>query len=136
MSRLLVTAQAGLAGSAENMVDVMAAALYLGFGLYCLAVWLRLRQGKPLGNGRRILMPGGFRERKCRHPEAYKGYMRPRVLALGMGLVLFGAAFLADHYTGSGSTAFKIDPYILDVTTGVLIIFAVAMDMIKTRRKA
>ena len=36
----------------------------------------------------------------------------------------------------NAGTAFKIDPYILDVTTGVLIIFAVAMDMIKTRRKA
>ena len=125
MSRLLVTAQAGLAGSAKNMVDVMAAALYLGFGLYCLAVWLRLRQGKPLGNGRRILMPGGFRERKCRHPEAYKGYMRPRVLALGMGLVLFGAAFLADHYTGSGSTAVALALLVLPLA--LLVWYVLAM---------
>lgn len=125
MPRLLVTAQAGLAGSAENMVDVMAAALYLGFGLYCLAVWLRLRQGKPLGNGRRILMPGGFRERKCRHPEAYKGYMRPRVLALGMGLVLFGAAFLADHYTGSGSTAVAL--VLLVLPLALLVWYVLAM---------
>ncbi|MEG0050502.1 MAG: ABC transporter permease, partial [Clostridia bacterium] len=36
----------------------------------------------------------------------------------------------------NAGTAFQIDPYILDVTTGVLIIFAVAMDMIKTRKKA
>lgn len=125
MPRLLVTAQAGLAGSAENMVDVMAAALYLGFGLYCLAVWLRLRQGKPLGNGRRILMPGGFRERKCRHPEAYKGYMRPRVLALGIGLVLFGAAFLADHYTGSGSTAVALALLVLPLA--LLVWYVLAM---------
>ena len=125
MHRLLVTAQACLAGSAENMVDVMAAALYLGFGLYCLAVWLRLRQGKPLGNGRRILMPGGFRERKCRHPEAYKGYMRPRVLALGMGLVLFGAAFLADHYTGSGSTAVALALLVLPLA--LLVWYVLAM---------
>lgn len=125
MPRLLVTSQAGLAGSAENMVDVMAAALYLGFGLYCLAVWLRLRQGKPLGNGRRILMPGGFRERKCRHPEAYKGYMRPRVLALGMGLVLFGAAFLADHYTGSGSTAVALALLVLPLA--LLVWYVLAM---------
>ena len=125
MPRLLVTAQAGLAGSAENMVDVMAAALYLGFGLYCLAVWLRLRQGKPLGNGRRILMPGGFRERKCRHPEAYKGYMRPRVLALGIGLVLFGAAFLADHYTGSGSTTVALALLVLPLA--LLVWYVLAM---------
>ena len=125
MHRLLVTAQAGLAGSAENMVDVMAAALYLGFGLYCLAVWLRLRQGKPLGNGRRILMPGGFRERKCRHPEAYKGYMRPRVLALGIGLVLFGAAFLADHYTGSGSTTVALALLVLPLA--LLVWYVLAM---------
>lgn len=36
----------------------------------------------------------------------------------------------------NAGTAFKIDPYILDVTTGVLIIFAVAMDMLKNRKKA
>lgn len=36
----------------------------------------------------------------------------------------------------NAGTAFKIDPYILDVTTGVIIIFAVAMDMIKNRKKA
>ena len=35
----------------------------------------------------------------------------------------------------NAGTAFKIDPYILDVTTGVLIIFAVAMDMMKSRKK-
>ena len=35
----------------------------------------------------------------------------------------------------NAGTAFQIDPYILDVTTGVLIIFAVAMDMMKTRKK-
>jgi len=37
----------------------------------------------------------------------------------------------AGHAATNAGTAFKIDPYILDVTTGVLIIFAVAMDMIK-----
>ena len=35
----------------------------------------------------------------------------------------------------NAGTAFQIDPYILDVTTGVLIIFAVAMDMMKSRKK-
>lgn len=58
-------------------------------------------------------------------------------LAGGRGAVtgtLFGTVLMV-LITNAG-TAFKIDPYILDVTTGVLIIFAVAMDMIKTRRKA
>lgn len=36
----------------------------------------------------------------------------------------------------NAGTSFKIDPYILDVTTGVLIVFAVAMDMLKSRKKA
>lgn len=36
----------------------------------------------------------------------------------------------------NGGKAFLIDPYILEVTTGVLIIFAVAMDMLKNRKKA
>lgn len=36
----------------------------------------------------------------------------------------------------NAGTAFKIDPYILDVTTGVLIVFAVAMDMLKNRKRA
>lgn len=36
----------------------------------------------------------------------------------------------------NAGTAFKINPYILDVTTGAIIIFAVAMDMIKNRKRA
>ncbi len=36
----------------------------------------------------------------------------------------------------NAGTAFKINPYILDVTTGALIIFAVALDMLKSRKKA
>ena len=36
----------------------------------------------------------------------------------------------------NAGTAFKIDPYILEILTGALIIFAVAMDMIKSRKKA
>lgn len=58
-------------------------------------------------------------------------------LAGGRGAVtgtLLGTVLMV-LITNAG-TAFQIDPYILDVTTGVLIIFAVAMDMLKTRRKA
>lgn len=36
----------------------------------------------------------------------------------------------------NAGTAFKINPYILEITGGVLIVFAVAMDMIKNRKKA
>lgn len=58
-------------------------------------------------------------------------------LAGGRGAVtgtLLGTVLMV-LITNAG-TAFQIDPYILDVTTGVLIIFAVAMDMIKMRKKA
>lgn len=58
-------------------------------------------------------------------------------LAGGRGAVtgtLLGTVLMV-LITNAG-TACQIDPYILDVTTGVLIIFAVAMDMIKTRRRA
>lgn len=58
-------------------------------------------------------------------------------LAGGRGAVtgtLLGTVLMV-LITNAG-TAFQIDPYLLDVTTGVLIIFAVAMDMIKTRKKA
>jgi ribose transport system permease protein len=58
-------------------------------------------------------------------------------LAGGRGAVtgtLLGTVLMV-LITNAG-TAFQIDPYILDVTTGVLIIFAVALDMIKLRRKA
>ena len=34
----------------------------------------------------------------------------------------------------NAGTAFQIDPYILDVTTGILIIFAVSMDMMKAKK--
>lgn len=35
----------------------------------------------------------------------------------------------------NAGTAFQINPYVLDITTGVLIIFAVTMDMLKSRKK-
>ena len=53
------------------------------------------------------------------------------------GRVLFGTLLgtvLMALITNAG-TAFKIDPYILDITTGVLIVFAVALDMSKLRVK-
>ena len=34
----------------------------------------------------------------------------------------------------NAGTAFQIDPYILDVITGLLIIFAVSMDMVKVKK--
>lgn len=57
-------------------------------------------------------------------------------LAGGRGAVTGHAAgHGAEVLITNAGTAFKIDPYILDVTTGVLIIFAVAMDMMKSRKK-
>lgn len=56
-------------------------------------------------------------------------------LAGGRGAItgtLLGT-FLMVIITNAG-TAFQIDPYILDVTTGILIIFAVAMDMTKAKK--
>lgn len=57
-------------------------------------------------------------------------------LSGGKGAVtgtLLGTVLMA-LITNAG-TAFKIDPYILDITTGVLIVFAVALDMSKLRVK-
>ena len=57
-------------------------------------------------------------------------------LSGGKGTVtgtLLGTVLMA-LITNAG-TAFKIDPYILDITTGVLIVFAVALDMSKLRVK-
>ena len=42
-----------------------------------------------------------------------------------MGLVLFGAAFLADHYTGSGSTAVALALLVLPLA--LLVWYVLAM---------
>lgn len=58
-------------------------------------------------------------------------------LAGGRGVItgtLMGTLLMA--IIKNAGDAFQISPYVLEVATGALIIFAVAMDMVKTRKKA
>lgn len=121
----ILAAAADAGRSADSMIDLLVAILYLGCGLWCLPVWLRIRKGLPLGNGRWLLVPGGCRDKKCRHPQEYKDAMRGKVLILGIGLLIFGAAFLADHFLGSGSTLIAV--LLLALPLGLLAWYAWSM---------
>ena len=76
------------------------------------------------------------------------GLANPKVWIFAFGQAFFslsgGRGAITGTFVGTllmaiidnAGKAFLINPYILEITTGVLIIIAVAMDMMKTRKKA
>ena len=99
----LLLAEASVSQSTVSAMDTMMTVLYLGCGLYCLLLWFRLRRGAPVSAGKSILIPGGWHDKKCRHPQEYKQAIMPRVLILGAGLTLFGLLLAADHFLHGGT---------------------------------
>ena len=101
----LILAEASVTESTVSAMDTMMTVLYLGCGFYCLLLWFRLRRGAPISAGKSILIPGGWQDKKCRHPQEYKQAIMPRVLILGAGLTLFGLLLTADHFLHGGDGA-------------------------------
>ena len=99
----LILAEASVTESTVSAMDTMMTVLYLGCGFYCLLLWFRLRRGAPISAGKSILIPGGWQDKKCRHPQQYKQAIMPRVLILGAGLTLFGLLLTADHSLHGGT---------------------------------
>ncbi len=85
-----------------DMMDMMVAITYFCFGVYCLSSYFLLRKRKVLV-ANKILYPRDCDPARCRKPEAFISFILPRVLLLGVVLVLFGGLFLLDHFVGTGS---------------------------------
>lgn len=70
----------------------------LGFGVYAIFTWFKLRDGLLFDNS--LLIPKERAISECKDPAGYIAYIRPRTLVAGILTFLSGALGLADSYLG------------------------------------
>lgn len=75
----------------ESMVDQMMTLIFLLCGIYCVALFF-LRGNEKAMRKSKFLYPNGCTPETCRSLPDYLGALAPKVLALGVGLIAFGAA--------------------------------------------
>ena len=107
----------------DSMFDFLLMVMYIGCGVYCIYSYLAQKKtGELLAN--KIFCPSNSDVKKCKQPQEYIAYMLPRVLILGVGLVVFGCLFALNYYLGGGSTLTAL--LLLTVPLAFLVWFAVA----------
>lgn len=67
----------------------------LACGIYVLYIWYRLQAVRRLFDST-LLIPRDQRIKDCADPDGYIRYLKPRLLVLGLLLVLYGAVSLAN----------------------------------------
>lgn len=68
----------------------------LGAGVYVLYVWYRLQAvGRLFENS--LLIPKDSRIKDCVDPDGYIRYLKPRLLVLGVFLLLFGIVSMVNR---------------------------------------
>ena len=77
--------------SVESMADQMMAAIFILCGLYCAALYLMRGRADAMRKAK-LLYPRGCAPERCADLPGYLRELMPRVLALGAGLIVFGAA--------------------------------------------
>lgn len=68
----------------------------LAGGAYVLYVWYRLQAVRRLFDNS-LLIPKDKRIKDCADAEGYIGYIKPRLLVLGLLLVIYGIVSLANN---------------------------------------
>ena len=71
----------------------------LGFGVYAIFTWFKLRDGLLFDNS--LLIPKERTIAECRDAAGYIAYIRPRTLVAGIFIFLSGVLGLADSYLGT-----------------------------------
>src|SRR5699024_8883819 len=71
----------------------------LGFGVYAIFTWFKLRDGLLFDNS--LLIPKERTIAECRDAAGYIAYIRPRTLVAGIFTFLSGALGLVDSYLGT-----------------------------------
>ncbi|MDO4484169.1 MAG: hypothetical protein Q4C54_06995 [Clostridia bacterium] len=77
----------------ESMVDQMMTVIFLLCGIYCVVLFF-LKGNENIMKKSKFLYPTGCAPEKCRSLPEYLNQLMPKVLLLGIGLVVFGAAGL------------------------------------------
>lgn len=101
-----------------DSMDVLIGVVCLIFGVYCLYAYAVMKKTGVINTT--ILMPKSVRPEKCKDKEAYLKRMLPKVLMLGIMLILYSGVELLNYfYMKNTSVAFTA----LAVFTLVLIWF-------------
>lgn len=77
------------AGYSISWMDVFVLLCTLGYGGYALCAGLRMAKAGRLFPGA-LLLPRECTPETCASPEAYARFLRPRLLAAGIGLTVLG----------------------------------------------
>ena len=107
----------------DRMFDVLMIFMYIGCGIYCLYSYYMQKKADVLLDNK-IFCPNNSDAKKCAKPEAYVTYMLPRILILGIGLIVFGGLIALEHYLGNSSTLVVF--LLMSVPMALLIWYVVA----------
>ena len=85
--------------------------IVFGCGLYILYGYFLMVKKNELKEG--ILLPANMEQKKCKDLEAYKRYIGPRTLFLGISALISGGAGLYEDYLGKLPQAVYLGSLIL-----------------------
>lgn len=91
----------------DSMFDTMEFVLLLGCGVYCIYLFFTLRGLKKVPENK-LLIPSSKTPSQCSDPVGYLGQMRPKLLTLGILLVIFSLILLADSELHWNNTALEV----------------------------
>ena len=73
--------------------------IMLGYGIYCLYIWLKLRKTGVMPE-KSLLLSQELPMKNCIDPQEYVEYMKPRLLVFGILISVIAAFCLADEAVG------------------------------------
>lgn len=106
-----------------SMMDVLLIVMFIGCGIYSIYSYMIQRKSRKL-LANKIICPGNCEAKKCKEPEAFLTFILPKTLTLGIGLLVFGALFVLDHFFGGNNLLVTI---LLMVLPTALFFWYVAM---------
>ncbi len=81
----------------SRILDLLLVLMFLGCGVYCVYTFIRLCREQMLFDNK-VLYPGDCKYQDCADPVGFMEFIRYRVLALGVFLVLCGVLAVLNSY--------------------------------------
>lgn len=73
--------------------------IMLGYGIYCLYIWLKLRKTGVMPE-KSLLLSQELPMKNCIDPEEYVQYMKPRLFVFGLLISILALFCLVDEFFG------------------------------------
>lgn len=100
--RLLEAQEANVSEQQSSMslfdtMDLLIVAMFVGFGLYCIYTFIRLKRECMLFDSK-VLYPGNCRYQDCTDPVGFIEYIQYRILIFGILLTICGGISALNAY--------------------------------------